>query len=248
MSTTADPTGDLLREFYAFYGMPGEGPGAEDNVSELGGSAHISEEESLMLRNALKDERARNDFLASKRVLEVIATRLTGDEFFRELSAVSPASNAEFERLLNGTLWFSLAASFDRRAGGLPELPSAFNSLELPLPLKVKMTVVGSLVLRLYVALVYMREGALNDLVMRGARAQKPCCAQIQRLLNSEYVRRIRNALSHGSFSSSAAGLAFQDDHGILVSTPGYLSWLCTWLNLIQLQALAASSRRERIM
>jgi hypothetical protein len=248
MSDNLDPIGDLLRDFYAFYGTPGEGPRANDNVSQLVGNAHVSQHDLVLLERVLKDERSRNDFLACRRILEDLANRLTGDELLREISSVPPPSNAEFEQLSNGILWFSLAASLDRRVGGMPKLPPEFEALNLHFSLKVNMAVVGSVVLRLYVALVYMREGALNDLIMQGARAHKPCCAQVQKLLNSDYVRRIRNALSHGSFSSSIAGLAFQDDHGILVGTPGFLSWLCTWLNLIQLQALAASSRHERVM
>ena len=193
-------------------------------------------------------ERSRRDFLACRRILEDLANRVTGDELLREISSVPPPSNAEFEELSNGVLWFSLAASLDRRVGGMPKLAPEFEALNLHFSMKVNMTVVGSLVLRLYLALVYMREGALNDLIRRGVRAHKPCCAQVQKLLNADYVRRIRNPLSHGTFSSSIAGLAFQDDHGILVATPGFLSSFCIWLNLIQLQALAACSRREKVM
>jgi hypothetical protein len=248
MSALLDPIGDLLREFYAFYGAPSEGPRAEDNVTELVGNERMSQHEFLNLRRALDDERARKDFLACKRVLEDLANRLTTDELLREISSVTSTSDAEFEQLSNGVLWFSLAASLDQRVGRMPKLPPGFEAIDLPLASKVNMTVVGSLVLRLYVALVLMREGALKDLTLQGARAHKPCCTQVQKLLNSEYVGRIRNALSHGSFSSSIAGLSLQDKHGILVGTPGFLSWLCTWLNLIQLQALAASARRERVM
>ncbi|MGB7583512.1 MAG: hypothetical protein WBM11_01610 [Terriglobales bacterium] len=108
------------------------------------------------------------------------------------------------------------------------------------------MTVHGSLVLRLYIALVYMREGTLNDLIAASARAGGPCSGRVRKLLNSDYVRRIRNALSHGSFYACIAGIVFRDDGKVIVATPGFLGWLSTWLTLIQLQALAASCRNPR--
>jgi hypothetical protein len=248
MSDSLDPIGDLLREFYASYGRPGEGPRAGENVSQLVGKTQIPERELALLRRVLNDARSRREFDICRRLIEDLADRLTGEALLREISSLSATSDVQFEQLSSGVLWFSLAASLDRRAAGMPRLPVEFEALNLPFPLQVQMVVVGSLVLRLYVALVYMREGALNEIILEGARAHKPCCAQIQRLMNSDYVRRLRNALSHGSFSSSIAGLIFHDDHGILVGTPGFLDWLCLWLNLIQLQALAAASRRQSVM
>ena len=143
------------------------------------------------------------------------------------------------EELSNGVFWFSLASSLDKRKHGLPTTPFD-KHMDLPLPLKIRLTVEGTLVFRLYIALVYMREGLLSDLITQGARAGKPCCGRVNKLLNSDYVRRIRNALSHGSFSSCIAGIAFRDDNGTIVATPGFLNRLCTWLMLIQLQSLAS--------
>ena len=119
--------------------------------------------------------------------------------------------------------------------------------VELPTPLKVQMTVQGSLVLRLYIALVYMREGVLAELIAASARAGGPCSNQVKKLLSLDFVRRVRNALSHGTFSPCLAGLVFRDERGAIVATPGFLSWLCTWLMLIQLQALVASTTKPRV-
>jgi hypothetical protein len=143
--------------------------------------------------------------------------------------------------------WFALAGNLDAREGGLPAT-TLDEAIDLPLPLKVQMSVHGSLVLRLYVALVYMREGILADLISESSRAGGQCSARVRKLLNSDYVRRIRNALSHGSFLPCVAGIVFRDDHGPIVATPGFLNWLCTWLMVIQLQALAASARGPRFI
>ena len=197
-----------------------------------------------MLNDALNDTALRRQFSVCREVLDELATRLTGEDLLRELAAVAGASERDFEQLSSGVFWFALAASLDRRENGLPATPFD-EQLDLPLPLRVRLTVCGSLVLRLYVALVYMREGVLRDLIRDGCRAGSPCCGRVNKLLDCDYVRRIRNALSHGSFSACVAGIVFRDDRGVVVGTPRFLSWLATWLMLIQLQALSALSRRS---
>lgn len=242
MGIAMDDIGNLLRDFYVAYGMTDEGPPAGLNVSALVGNDSISPEESNLLRTVLNDSVLRRQFQVCRGILDDLANRLTGEELLREISGLSLTSDRQFEELSSGVFWLALASSLDRRDGEIPITPFD-RQLDLPLPVKVRMTVQGSLVLRLYVALVYMREGTLADLIGRGARDGNPCCGQVRKLLNADYVRRIRNALSHGSFSSCIAGIAFRDDQGVLVATPGFMNWLNTWLMLIQLQVLAASAK-----
>ncbi|MGD8786671.1 MAG: hypothetical protein PVJ60_04540 [Phycisphaerales bacterium] len=182
-------------------------------------------------------------FKICREILDDLADRLQSEELLRELSTIH-MSNLDFEELSNGVFWFALASSLDRRENGAPTTPFD-DQIQLPLHVKIKMAVQGSLVLRLYLSLVYMREGVMTDLIAQGAQASKPCCGRIRKLLNCDYVRRIRNALSHGSFSSSIAGVVFRDDNGVILATPGFLNWLCTWLMLIQLQTLSAGSCTE---
>ena len=164
----------------------------------------------------------------------------------RELSEIQLPSEHGYVQLESGVLWFTLAASMDSREQGLPVTPLD-DKIELPLPLKVQMTVHGSLVLRLYIALVYMREGVLSDLIRESKDAGGQCSACVNKLLKSEYVRNIRNALAHGSFSSSIAGIVFCDRNVRRVATPGFLSWLCQWLMIIQLQALASLAQNPHV-
>jgi hypothetical protein len=244
MTTSSDSIGDLLRDFYSTFGMPEEGPPPGLNVTATIG-AGVPKTELDLLRAALQDQDGRRQFGDCRATLEDLGTRLTSQELLRELSGI-PLPQHSFEQLSSGVFWFALAASLDSRERGLPVTP--FDAaMDLPLPLKVQMTVHGSLVLRLYVALVYMREGPLADLINESSRAGGPCSTRVRRLLNSDYVRRIRNALSHGSFSPCVAGIVFRDDHGSLIATPGFLGWLCTWLMLVQLQALAAGSRKPHV-
>ncbi|MHC4395534.1 MAG: hypothetical protein ACYS1A_07740 [Planctomycetota bacterium] len=242
MKNKSDTIGNTLRKFYAKFGMPNEGPPEELNITALTGVDIIPEDECQLLHSALQNQGLWRQFNNCNRILEDIANRLTTEELLCELSELPPIPKSKFDELSSGILWFSLAASLDQRQNGLPITPFD-NNLKLSLPEKIQMVVAGSLVLRLYIALVYMKEGVLRNLISQGARAGKPCCSQVMKLLNSDYVRHLRNALSHGSFSSCIAGLTFRDGNNIIVATPGFLNWLCTQLMLIQLQALSALSR-----
>jgi hypothetical protein len=175
-----------------------------------------------------------------------LATRLTSEELLRELSGIPLPVGRSAEELSSEVFWFALAGSLDKREGAIPVTPLD-GKLDLPFPLRVLMTVQGSLVLRLYIALVYMREGVLAELIAASARAGGPCSNRVKKLLNLDFVRRVRNALSHGSFSPCLPGLVFRDEKGAMVATPGFLSWLCIWLMLIQLQALAAGTTKPRV-
>lgn len=240
MTTSVDNIGDTLREFYAVYGTVDEGPPPNVNVTELLSGASVAPEDLAILRTAIENQALRRQFGICHEVLEDLASRLTSEELLHELSTIS-VSNRNFEELSSGVFWFALASSLDRRENGNPTTPFD-EQIHLSLPEKIQMSVQGSLVLRLYISLVYMREGVMTNLIAQGAKAKNPCCGRVQKLLNCDYVRRIRNALSHGSFSSSIAGIVFRDDNYVIPATPGFLSWLCTWLMLIQLQTLSAIS------
>jgi hypothetical protein len=234
---TPDLIGDLLRAFYDSYGVANEGPPAGVNVAELTGGTAVSAQDAQVLTDALNNAVLRRQFREVRDIVDDLATRLTGDELLRELSGLEKPSENDFQQLSRGVFWFALAASLDRSKEGLSNtLLDA--QIDLPVPMRHLLTVEGSLVMRLYIALVYMREGALADIIGLGCRVRSPCCGRVRRLLNCDYVRRIRNALSHGTFSSTIAGIAFRDDDGVIVATPGFLNWLCTWLMLINLQAL----------
>lgn len=74
----------------------------------------------------------------------------------------------------------------------------------------------------------------------------KPACGRIVKLLRSDYVRHLRNALAHGSFERTFVGVSFQDDEVKIIATPGFLNHLATCISLAQLQAAAALSRAVR--
>lgn len=244
MTISPDDLGNLLRDFYRAFGTADEGPPRDLNVADLLGTVTVPPTECQLLSSALSDNELRKQFSDCRQWLEDLMQPGIGEGLLHELSPiVTTTEDGCYQELANGVFWFSLAATLDKRREGLPITPFD-NHIDLPLPLKARMTVVGSLVLRLYIALVYMRHGPLRNLIAQGKRAGNSCCGRVNKLLDCDYVRRMRNALSHGTFSSCIAGIAFRDDRRVVVATPGFMDRLCMCLMLIQLNALAAGCKR----
>jgi predicted ATP-dependent Lon-type protease len=114
----------------------------------------------------------------------------------------------------------------------------------MPFKARFQMTVFGSLVLKLYITLVFIREGDLAKLIAEAARARKPVSGRLQKLLRSDFVRYIRNSLAHGTFENAIVGIRFSGGEKIVTATPGFLDHLATCLSVAQLQAAAAGLRR----
>jgi len=243
-SIPSDSVGDLLRRFYATFGIPDEGPPAGMNVTQLLGADAIPLLDRDILTAALNDKDQLQQFSHCREILDDLASAMAGDTLLRELAGITTGTEGEFNSMLTSVLWFSMAASLDQRQKGLPVTPFD-DQISIPLSFKVKAAVEGSLVMRLYLALVYMREGVLSNRIDDGKKSGLPCCGKVSKLLNSDYVRRIRNALSHGSFSSCVAGIAFRDGKRTIVATRGFMNWLCTNLMLIQLQGLCAANGKS---
>lgn len=241
--TGVDILGDVLREFYEVFGNIDEGPPAGFDVTGALGS-RLGQIDVEPLRELLANADARKQVCDCRELLDELLTRLGTEELLREISQTPMPVGRTLDELAKGLFWLTLARNLDRREGGLPVTPFD-DRLNIPLPVKVMMTVEGSLVLQLYIALVYMRHGPLAELVREGARARKPCCGRVIKLLDLDFVRRVRNALSHGSFSACCAGIIFQDKDtetgSHLAATPGFLRRLCDVLMLVDLQAVAAA-------
>lgn len=240
-----DDHGDVFREFYATFGRPNEGPSPEDNVTELMYYTGVDGKELDILRSALRDTSLRRQFLECQEILEDLATRLGTQELINDLSGII-RTERDVEELSNGVLWLTLAVDLGKRNDHQDNESESVGIDNLYL-IKRMQTVQGSLVFQLYIALVYMREGVLTSLIAQGIRNGSHICTKIRKLLNTDYVRRIRNALSHGTFSPCAAGLVFRDVKGTIVGTPGFLGWLCMWLMLIQFQAAAGSDKETAL-
>jgi hypothetical protein len=221
--------------------MPGEGPAANFDVSLLD-SFPVGQKDRELLEQAVDDTSLRRKHSECRDLVEDLVAKMTGEALLRELTECGPLAEESFEHLFSGVLWFSLVSSLDRRDHDrLPVSP--FPELDLPLPVRIRLTVHGSLVLRLYLALVYIREGDLRSVVEAAARARKPVAGRLLKLLRCDFLRNVRNSLAHGTFRPTIAGLCFVDEGTTVVATPEFLSHVATWLCMAELQAASAAAR-----
>lgn len=235
----------LLREFYTVFGMPGEGPPDDLDLAPFESMFPVEECDRLELRRSLDDDRLRRVHRECRETLDALLTAMSGDALLAELSEGPRLTNAQFERLTAGSLWYSLVSSLDQRGpGGVAVSPPPFSGLEMPFKARFQMTVFGSLVLKLYIALVFIREGDLATLAAEAARVRKPVSGRLQKLLRSDFVRHIRNSLAHGTFEQAIVGIRFSDGDKTITATPGFLGHLGICLSVAQLQAAAAGIRR----
>jgi hypothetical protein len=224
-----DDLGDLLRQFYGAYGRPDEGPPDGLNVAKLLPASDAIRHDSELLRIFLADETVQRDFVRCREILEQVATALADStSFLHELQNLNLQSEVDMEHLANGVFWFTLASQLHADAGEKPDdliLPA-----QIPEPFRRSLQIQGALVFKLYIGLVYMREGALRDILAAGSVARMRTLILCNRLLNCDYVRHLRNALSHADFSPCMAGIVFRDNGYLCIASPGFLDWLCIWL------------------
>lgn len=245
-TSSCPPASVLLREFYTAFGMPTEGPPEGLNLAVFDSiPVSVSEDDRYNLQRSLGDAGLRRKHRECRDTVDLLLTAMSDNTLLEELSAGSPLTSAQFDRLTAGSLWYSLVSSLDKRdLAGLPVPPPQFSGLEMPFEARFKMTIFGSLVLKLYITLVFIREGDLTTLAAEAARARKPVSGRLLKLLRSDFVRHLRNSLAHGAFEQVIVGIRFSDEDTIITATPGFLDHLATCLSLAQLQAAAAGLRR----
>ena len=199
------------------------------NLAEILPQSDSIQEDLELLRFFLSNDTVRRDFERCRDILEQIATALTDSTtFLRELQNLNFPAKAELDYLTNGIFWFNLASQLH------PDAKMKTDNLSLPgqipEPLRRSLQIQGALVFKLYIGLVYMREGVLADILTAGSTARMPTLGLCRKLLNCDYVRHVRNALSHADFSPCMVGIVFRDNGYLCIASPGFLDWLCIWL------------------
>lgn len=231
-----DSIGNSLRKFYKTFGMENEGPPEFLNVAELFPFALKKDEINLIDRICSNSETIKQ-FKICKGLTEDVANLLGNTNFMKEIEeSITKCTPAEKEHLTNGIFWHYLAAILD------PKLEDKIG-FKIPIPGQLPditekmLKVQGSLIFRLYISLVYMKEGPLNKLINQTATNNKPISLQCKRLLNCDYVRHLRNALAHSTFESTSFGIYFNDYNKFeTVASPEFLNFLTTWIMYLNLQ------------
>lgn len=227
---------DLITKFYAAYGTNGEGPRNFDEarwVAEVAGgeSARVRDEVNLISK-LVEDNDLMAEFLSCRSTLDQLANRASGGDLLKEIVANGKAFAFERDRLFNGVIWYGMVAAIGNLARQKPPilvLPTPEGIDEFP---ALARQIIGSNVLMAYIALVYMR----NDHVLHALESldlkRCPVLALYNDLLGSNVIRRLRNALAHGTIDTSIVGLRFSDVKANFeaIATPGFLVGMCTWM------------------
>ena len=224
-----DNLGDLLHNFYRTYGRPNEGPPDDINLDGLIPKSDSIRQDLNLLQLYLSNDTARRDFERCRDILEDIASALADSTtFLQELQNLNLQSEVPLDHLTNGIFWFSMASQLHPQDKTQPDNLSLPE--QIPEPFRQSLQIQGVLVFKLYIGLVYMREGVLSDILAAGSAARMPTIGLCRKLLTCDYVRHLRNALSHADFSTCMAGIVFRDNGYMCIASPGFLDWLCIWL------------------
>lgn len=231
-----DTVGNSLRKYYKTFGMPNEGPPGSLNVTELFPFV-LKKDEINLIDRICKDSETIKQYKICRGLTEDVANLLGNTNFIKEIDeSITICTPAEKDHLTNGIFWHYLASILD------PKLENKLG-LEIPIPgqlpdnTKKLLKVQGSLIFRLYIALVYMKEGPLNKVITQTANNKKPISLLCKKLLNCDYIRHLRNALAHSTFESTSFGIYFNDFNKFeTVVSPEFLNFLTTWIMLLNLQ------------
>jgi len=239
----SDLIGNALRKFYGIFGMKNEGPPPNLNVAELFPNLNYEDDINLIERICNNSEAIRKHKECVD-LIEFVANSLSGSKFIDEISdTIVTCSKSEKDHLSNGIFWHYLASVLDPKISKELELKVPFP-IELPPVNQHLLKTQGSLTFRLYITLVYMKEGPLVNLLDQAAKNKKPISYKVKKLLQCDYVRHIRNALSHSTFESTPFGIYFNDYNKFeTVASPEFLDSLTTWIMLINLHCSVVIDR-----
>lgn len=232
----SDVIGNALRKYYSTFGVENERPPNGLNVSELFHNVNFDADLQLIER-LVNDSAIIRKHEECNDLLEKIANSLTGVDFMNEINdSISEFSDSEREHLTNGVFWHYLASALD------PKMEKQLN-YEIPFPGNLPVVnsqllkLQGSLLFRLYISLVYMKEGPLLRILKETSKNRKPISQLALKLIRCDYVRHIRNAISHSTFETTSFGILFKDEDKFeVVATPEFLNKLATWVFLINYQ------------
>lgn len=234
---------DTLRAYYSFYGNTDEiSINDMNDIDRITINDELAKELSL-LSKLLNNDKSKKDFNDCKCILEEIANRLSANpSLIEELELIKNDIDLDINGISNGIIWFQQAQETYLQHGNnkLQDISKLVN-LDKNIIHGLKMQ--GSLILQLYIALVYMRSGPVLKILQAGSIRKCQTMNLYKKLLYSDYIRHIRNSLSHGSFKINIAGVYFNDEGYEIVATPKFLNQVCIWLFILYYQCVLFAQR-----
>lgn len=244
---SSDNIGNVLRIFYSLYGRPQECPPENVIISDRIPGFNQIQNDIKLLQRICDDTEAYRDFIRCRDLIEDISVRLSeAYKFVEELDKVLTEINIKENHLTNGIFWYTLASSLDPSSKQSHAKPLLLLPKEIPLPFRHVLQLQGSLIFRLYISLVYMKESVIQEILQQGNSAKLPTLILCRQLLNCDYIRHLRNALSHADFDINVGGIVFHDKEVWYGATPGFLDWLCTWVFTIHHILILVLQKKEQ--
>jgi hypothetical protein len=241
--------GDLLREFYAKYGATGEGPPHDLNICALLGiGSDVSDDldaDVEILKCLCANSHLSALVQGCDHLLEEIRHSPEGS-LFKEIATYLDDMEIEPSAVYQGIMWYAQAAVADPRDGKSARrmFQSAVKSGCSPATF-LSYQVTGATILRLYVALVYLRGDWIRQAVGRATLDSAPSLLRYARLLNHEVVRHLRNSLAHGNITPTCAGLRIKDRDFEVVLSPDILNKICTGIWILHRSILTVFAKRD---
>jgi hypothetical protein len=168
---------------------------------------------------------------------------------YEEIEAHLDDMHIEPTSVYHGVMWYAQAAIADPRDGekARHSFQKAVDSGFSPAFVLSKQ-VTGATILRLYVALVYLRGDWIRQCIGRATLDSAPSLLRYARLLSHKIVKHLRNSLALGHIALNCTGLHLKDRDFEVVLTPGMLNKICTGIWLLHRSILTVYARREGII
>ncbi len=170
------------------------------------------------------------------------------EALYQEIETYLDDMGLEPTAAYNGVIWYAQAAIADPRDGesaqrwfldlvkeGLPPLAVLSNQ------------VTGATILRLYVALVYLRGDWFRQAVGRATLDSAPSLLRYATLLNHVIVKHLRYSLAHGHISPMVAGLHIKDRAFEIVLSPDLLNMICHGIWILHRAIFTVDCKRAGI-
>lgn len=239
----------ILDNFYSVYGWPGETP---PRIIDPSGTTILSSEkesvinEEVTLLASLLNNQDLIDLSHDCRSLVWEIANLGSDvQLLEEIEQNLNILDFDVSRLLLGLHLYA-------QAGGTnPISKSDWNPIHkqsiaegaMSKSYAKTMEIVGSTILRIYVAMVYLRGDIMTSSLSKINVDKAPKLVLIKKLFSHELIRHIRNAVAHGHISTSLGGLHLVDRSFEIVLTPGMADNICIWMFLFYYQSIMVISK-----
>jgi plasmid replication initiation protein len=207
--------------------------------------------EEFQNNKRILDNNQTKEFTHCNDLIEQIANKLSKEALFmKELEIIEKQVDFDIENISNGLTWFRQAQETD------PFCPNSNNNAIPQIngidPSYIKAErMKASLILQLYVTLVYMRKGCVYKILKEGSKNKDCKIMQLcYKFLESDYVRHIRNSLAHGTFEMNIAGIYFENKKGKgyeIVATQGFLNKINIWIFSFYYQCLLFFNKKNGV-